>query len=47
MKMPITVYSTNSESGNIYYYEPDEELFYEKINDSLMGKIHKDLECLN
>jgi len=38
MKTPITVYSTDSESGNIYYYEPDEELFYEKINDNFCRK---------
>jgi len=38
MKTPITVYSTNTESKNVYFYAPDEEFFYEKVNDNFYRK---------
>lgn len=38
MKSPITVYSTEPESGRTYYYNPEEEEFYQKINDNFYRK---------
>lgn len=38
MKSPITVYSTNSGNGYVTYYRPDEDIFYQKINDNFRRK---------
>ena len=38
MKTPITVYSTDEESRSVYYYAPDDEMFYEKVNDNFVRK---------
>lgn len=38
MKTPVTVYSTDTESGVSYYYAPDESCFYEKINENFYRK---------
>lgn len=40
MKTPITVYSTDENSGNTYFYTPDDELFYEKICDNFIRKYY-------
>lgn len=40
MKTPITVYSTDKQSGSTYYYTPDEEMFYEQINDNFFRKYY-------
>lgn len=40
MKTPVTVYSTDEESGRIYYYTPDDEMFYEKVNDNFFRKYY-------
>ena len=38
MKTPITIYSTDAESKSVYFYAPDEEFFYKKINDNFCRK---------
>ena len=38
MKSPVTVYSTDKESGKTYYYNPLEETFYDKINETFYRK---------
>lgn len=38
MKSPLTVYSTDSENGQTYYYHPEEKKFYERINDNFYRK---------
>lgn len=38
MKSPLTVYSTDSENGQTYYYHPEEKEFYERINDNFYRK---------
>ena len=38
MKTPITVYSMDAESKSVYFYAPDEEFFYKKINDNFCRK---------
>ncbi|MGN0514452.1 MAG: CRISPR-associated endoribonuclease Cas6 [Lachnospiraceae bacterium] len=40
MKTPITVYSTDEESGRTYYYTPDDEIFARKINDNFLRKYY-------
>lgn len=40
MKTPVTIYSTDEESGSTYYYTPDDELFYEKIYDNFFRKYY-------
>lgn len=38
MKTPITVYSTEPDTGRTYYYSPQEQEFYEKIKDNFERK---------
>ncbi len=38
MKSPVTVYSTDPGSGYVTYYKPDEDIFYQKINDNFLRK---------
>ena len=38
MKSPVTVYSTDKESGKTYYYNQLEETFYDKINETFYRK---------
>lgn len=38
MKSPITVYSTKEDTGRTYYFEPDESLFYQRINENFFRK---------
>lgn len=38
MKSPITVYSTEYDTGRTYYYSPDESEFYQKIDDNFKRK---------
>ncbi|HIY02969.1 MAG TPA: CRISPR-associated endoribonuclease Cas6 [Candidatus Blautia faecipullorum] len=40
MKTPITVYSTDRESGSTYFYAPDDELFYAKVCDNFFRKYY-------
>lgn len=38
MKSPLTVYATDSESEKTWYFSPDEEPFYEMVNDNFYRK---------
>ncbi len=38
MKSPLTVYSTEEETGRTYYFNPDEPMFYDSINDNFFRK---------
>lgn len=38
MKSPMTVYSTDHENGRIYYYNPEEEEFYQRLNENFFRK---------
>ena len=38
MKSPVTVYSTDSEEGRIYYYNPEEEEFYQRLKENFFRK---------
>ena len=38
MKSPLTVYSTDREFGRIYYFNPEEKEFYERINENFYRK---------
>lgn len=38
MKSPLTVYSTDLDTNETYYYNPDEEEFYDKVNDNFYRK---------
>lgn len=38
MKSPMTVYSTDYENGRIYYYNPEEEEFYQRLNENFFRK---------
>lgn len=38
MKSPITVYSTEEETGRTYYFDPEESLFYHSINGNFFRK---------
>lgn len=40
METPITVYSTDGDSGRTYYYTPDDDVFYEKVNDNFLRKYY-------
>lgn len=40
MKTPITVYSTDDNSGSTYYYTPDDDMFCEKVNDNFLRKYY-------
>lgn len=38
MKSPMTVYSTDSGTGRIYYYNPEEEEFYRRLGENFYRK---------
>ncbi len=38
MQSPICVYSTDADSGKTHFYSPDEEEFYDAINDNFIRK---------
>lgn len=38
MKSPLTVYSTDNESGKTYYFGPDQSAFYELVQDNFYRK---------
>ena len=38
MKSPLTVYSTDLDTNEKYYYNPEEEGFYDKVNDNFYRK---------
>lgn len=38
MQSPICVYSTDADTGKTYFYAPDEEEFYNAINDNFIRK---------